>query len=105
MYGSDHPPGFGSQHPWRDLFAPEDIFASRPDPELAIVGPLAPRAEDYPFTDEGRREHSAAVRSAAQQQTMQQHQAMDHQMAMRQHAAHVEARARALREHLSLLRR
>lgn len=73
MFG-DHPPVFGPQHPWHDPLAPQDFFNPRPDADLAMAGSLAPRPEDFPFTDEGRREYYAAVNSAAQQQMiMQQH--------------------------------
>jgi hypothetical protein len=79
MYAREHPPAFGSQHPWHDPFVPQDLFNPRPDQELAIAGPLAPSPENFPFTDDGRRDYYEAVRAAAQQQTMMQHQAM-HQM-------------------------
>jgi hypothetical protein len=72
MYG-DHPPGFGTQHPWHDPLAPQDVLNPRPDADLAIAGSLAPRPEDFPFTDQGRRDYYAAVGSAARQQLMMQH--------------------------------
>jgi len=71
MYG-DHPPTFGSQHPWHDPLAPQDIFNPRPDGELALAGSLAPRPEDFPFTEEGRRDYYSAVKSVAQQMMHQQ---------------------------------
>jgi len=92
MYEREHP--FGPQHPWHDPFEPQDPFDPRPDQDLAIAGPLAPRPESFPLTDEGRREYYAAVRSAAQQQRMLQQQHMQH---MQQVEAAEAARAHAVR--------
>jgi hypothetical protein len=78
MYGNEHPPTLGGQHPWTDPLAPQSFLDPRPDTELAIAGALAPRPEHFPFTESGRADYYAAVRVAAQQQTMMQHQAMHH---------------------------
>lgn len=60
------------------------------DQALAIAGSVAPRPEEFPFTEEGRREYYEAVRRSAQQQMMMQHQ---------QHMHAIQAaRAQAARE-------
>lgn len=96
MHG--HPPQFGPSHPWHDPLAPQDIFNPRPDADLAFAGPMAPRPEDFPFTDQGRRDYYAAVSAAAQQQMgMQQHQAaMQHQQAHAVQVARIRAEEAAL---------
>jgi hypothetical protein len=95
LYAHEHPPAFGSQHPWHDPFAPQDFFSPRPDQELAIAGSIAPRPESFPFTDDGRRDYYEAVRVAAQQQTMMQHQAMHQMQAARAAQIRDEEAARA----------
>lgn len=90
MYNHEHPPAFGAQHPWHDPFAPQDFVNPRPDQDLAFVGPAGPRPEDFPFTEEGRREYYDAVRRSSQQLMQQQH--IHHA-----HAAEA-ARAQASRE-------
>jgi hypothetical protein len=98
MYGHDHPPPLGS-HPWLDPFAPQDIFNPRPDQELALAGAMALQPQDFRFTDAGRRDYYAAVRTAAQQQAMMQHQHMKEMQAL--HAARVqEEQARAAKRRL-----
>jgi hypothetical protein len=66
-----HPPSFG-EHPWTDPLAPQDLFAPRPDGDLALAGALAPRPEDFPFTDQGRADYYAAVSNAANMMRLQQ---------------------------------
>jgi hypothetical protein len=92
MYGHDHPAAFG-QHPWLDPLAAPDIFNPRPDQELALLGGLAPRPEDFPFTESGRCDYYTAVRAAGQRQRMMMHQQQMHMQAI--NAAHArETRAR-----------
>lgn len=103
MYG-DHPPAFGAQHPWHDPLAPQDVFNPRPDVELALAGSLAPRPEDFPFTEEGRRNYYSAVKSVAQQQMMVQQQQMHQMQAVRAaHAREEEDAARKQRASFLLL--
>jgi hypothetical protein len=71
MFG-DHPPVVGSQHPWHDPLAPQDLFHPRPDAELAMAGGLAPDPQAFSFTPEGRAAYYDAVRSTAHQMQMTQ---------------------------------
>jgi hypothetical protein len=106
MFGHEHPSAFGN-HPWHDPFAPQDIFDPQPEQELAIAGPLAPRPENFPFTDQGRHDYYAAVRTAAHQQTVLQHQHMHmHEMHLMHEAqirAHDMARANERKRQVDLL--
>jgi hypothetical protein len=74
MYGSQHPPSLGSNHPWHDPLAPQDLFEPRPDAEIALLGGGGPRPQDFPFDDQGRRDYYAAVRAEGQR-LQQMHQA------------------------------
>jgi hypothetical protein len=94
MYG-DHPPAFGHQHPWIDPLAPQDLLNPRPDADLVVAGSLAPSPQDFPFTEQGRRDYYAAVNSAAQQQMMMQQQ-QTHMQAARAARLNQESTARAL---------
>ena len=78
MYEREHPPALGAQHPWQSPFEPPDMLDPRPDQDFAIAGPLAPQPQEFPFTDQGRREYYDAVRAAAQQQLFQERQHMHH---------------------------
>jgi hypothetical protein len=98
MHDFDHPSAFGAQHPWHDPFAPQDLFNPRPDQDLAIAGSFAPRPEEFPFTDQGRRDYYDAVRAAGQQQTMLQQQQVQMQAAYAA-SVHNEEQARIAAEH------
>lgn len=93
MYEGEHPPASGMQHPWLDPLAPQDILNPRPDQDLAIAGPYAPRPQDFGFTDVGRGEYYDAVRSASLQQQTLQHMQMD-QMRFAHEQAATETKAR-----------
>jgi hypothetical protein len=97
MYEHDHPPAFGSRHPWLDPLAPQDILNPRPDQDLAIAGPYAPRPQDFHFTDIGRNEYYEAVRSVSQQERTIEHMQMD-QMRLAHQQATAEAKARDERD-------
>lgn len=91
-------------HPWTDPFAPSDFLNPRPDWAFQTAGAFAPRAEDFPFTDTGKREYYAAVERAAHQQMAMQQQVMMQRETARQHEA-AERVMRERRDHLLLLRR
>jgi hypothetical protein len=102
-YAREHPfPG--QAHPWTDPLAPVDFLNPRPDWAFQAAGSFAPRPEDFPLTDMGKREYYAAVEQAAHQQmAMQQHMIMQQDIARRHEAT--ERAARQQRDHLLLLRR
>jgi hypothetical protein len=86
-----HAPPYGQGHPWTDPLAPQDYPEPRPDYELQVAGPLAPRPEDFPYTEEGRRDYYAAVRATAWTQM-----AVQHEQAQRAaQAAHGQSREKA----------
>lgn len=93
MYEREHPTAFGTQHPWRNPLAAEDIFSPRPDQDFLIAGSLAPRPEDFPFSDDGRRDYYAAVSAAARKQELLQYMHMDQMWAAHQAAAANAAKA------------
>jgi hypothetical protein len=84
---NDHPNSTFQQHPWHDVFAPPPLGVERP-PEWELNAPGAPRPEDFPFTEQGRADYYAAVKSAGFIQ-----QAMHHDLMMNAHAAAVEQAA------------
>jgi hypothetical protein len=64
----EHPPLPGLAHPWHDPLAPADPYVQRPDWALHQIGPLPqPRPEDFPYTEEGRRDYYLALELAARQ--------------------------------------
>jgi hypothetical protein len=103
VYSREHPfPG--QPHPWTDPLAPQDFLTPRPDWALQTAGAIAPRPEDFPLTDMGKRDYYAAVEQAAYQQMAMQQQMLQQQgMARQQHEA--EAIAKQRRDHILLLRR
>jgi hypothetical protein len=107
MYERDHPPPLAPTHPWIDPLAPPSLFEPRPDLELTIAGPLAPRPQDFPFTDQGRHDYYEAVRQAAGAATLLQHQQIDQARAAAAaeaaHAAEEEAGRARTRTRLLLL--
>ncbi len=79
----EHPPP-GLPHPWTDPLEPPDFVNPRPDAALNIAGPLAPAPDQFPLTEEGKREYYEAVRRTAYHITMQEHLVMQHHLAATQ---------------------
>ncbi|HEX5594043.1 MAG TPA: hypothetical protein VFX35_11930 [Solirubrobacterales bacterium] len=65
-----HPPAPWN-HPWNDPLAPPDLLHPRPDADLAFLGGTGPQPEDFPYTEEGRRDYYTAASSAAHQMMME----------------------------------